>query len=190
MKTLKIISAIVISLVMIATYTVSASGGIKILKNSFENQNKMSSSFVTASESANHIQVQSGMLTVNTSLSISDKDMSYLKFRVGDYSNDGVTVVNTKSSTMAKEERFDYLKFEVAAYMEVDANMNEVMELPRLDAGYLKFDVNTYIDANEINLIDGSDLPADEYSYLKFDVNNFSGCTPYTENSDDLPISE
>jgi hypothetical protein len=191
MKTSKLVSAFAISFFIIATVTASASGEvIKILKSKSEKYYPLRSSIITISASVKQRPAQKGNFIANPFESSSDKDLSYLKFNVGDYTIDGVSTSNEINSTIASKNAFDYLKFDVTDYMESDANVSDRIEMPSLDVDYLKFSVNNFIDTGNENSVEISDLPANEFSYLKFDVNQFSGSNTYTDNSEELPITE
>jgi hypothetical protein len=65
-----------------------------------------------------------------------------------------------------------------------DINVNAPVTVEN-DLGYLKFDVNKFIDENESEI---TELPVSEFDYLRFDVNDF--VEPGEENLGEMPINE
>lgn len=88
-------------------------------------------------------------------------------------------------------ENFNYLKFNINDYTRyTEVSSFEDFDLPENDFGYLRFDVDNYIDP-----IAGSpeyiELPADDYSYLKFDVNVYVGRNEQENASNsEQPVAE
>jgi hypothetical protein len=103
-------------------------------------------------------------------------------------------------------EDFSYLEFDVAKYIETDANnLDEVEVLPvaiETDFIYLKFNVSDYTSDSEFNSDETAELPVTEnnaitipelasFEYLRFDVNDYINSIE-TESAEigELPIEE
>jgi hypothetical protein len=69
-------------------------------------------------------------------------------------------------------------------------NDSEITELPVDEFSHIKFNVDTYINADAVISGEITDLPADEYSYLKFDVSKFIAETASSTDLSELPESE
>ena len=186
MKTSKIISTFAVLFFIVATVTASTSGEIiKTLKSKSLSHITTGSSLVRLSESYNQ-----SLLLENVSESMIHNDYSYLKFNVSDYSRDGVTNVKENIASDNNENSYNYLKFDVTGYENAGSDFNETMELPNLDIEYLKFDVNNFIDANEINPDQISELPVNEFNYLKFDINKYSASISFTPDFGEMPSNK
>jgi len=83
------------------------------------------------------------------------------------------------SATNITEQDFGYLRFDVNKYV----NENETVEVKHSLLDYLRFDVADFMNETE-----ASEMPSDEFDYLRFDVNNF--IENNIENTIELPVNE
>jgi hypothetical protein len=87
-------------------------------------------------------------------------------------------------------ENYNYLKFNINDYSgNTDVSSFDDTDLPGNDYGYLRFDVDNYIDpiADSRQNIE---LPAEDYSYLKFDVNVYIISDQENGSDSEQPIVE
>lgn len=96
----------------------------------------------------------------------------------GDIEKSGVkkqitaTGIPNSSNTKTAGTDFNYLRFDVNSF--IDAKEFDINELPVVtDFGYLRFDVNEFIKTSNAD----HDLPENDFDYLRFDVRDFSGTT-------------
>ena len=110
-----------------------------------------------------------------------NKDLSYLKFDVADYTeaDEAVAEINELQS-------FDYLKFDVNKYEDENGiTFGESNEIPVNQFDYLKFNLNDYT-ATDID--ETIETPVNEFDYLKFDLNKYRA----TENDETIetPVND
>ena len=120
------------------------------------------------------------------------EDLSYLKFDVTDYmESDGVDPAEAEVIPEATEADLSYLKFRIDDYSTgSELTGDEIAELPVNEFGYLRFDVNQFINNTGTENTGIGELPEAEartgqaevtvpvettieLSYLKFDVNKY-----------------
>jgi hypothetical protein len=120
------------------------------------------------------------------------EDLSYLKFDVTDYmESEGVNPTESEVLPEATEADLRYLKFRIDDYSTgSELTGDEIAELPFNEFGYLRFDVNQFINNSGTENTGIGELPEAEtgtgqaevtvpvkttieLSYLKFDINKY-----------------
>jgi hypothetical protein len=124
----------------------------------------------------------------DNSLSFPVEDFSYLKFSVDTYLNADANSYEYFNSSANINNELDYLKFDVTRYTK--NNEPAYTEMEDMEFENLKFDVNNFVDANEIFSPESSEMPAAEFSYLKFDVNNYLDTNPAISETDEAMPAE
>ena len=110
-----------------------------------------------------------------------NKDFSYLKFNVSDFSD-----AENMGTNADADNSFEYLKFDSNNYdKNYDLTSTESIERTANEFDYLKFDANNY---NATDKVEAIETPINEFDYLKFDVNNYTA----TDNVEifETPINE
>ena len=108
------------------------------------------------------------------------------------------SVINSAASTEKKiadktavpsAADLSYLKFDVDGYMNENEMVTEAYAWNSFD--YLKFDVNNYTAADEAVSYEAIELPANDFEYLKFNVNKFiPGDESNPAEITELPVDE
>jgi hypothetical protein len=77
-----------------------------------------------------------------------------------------------------------YLRFDVNKYINISMENNELPEAEEFN--YIKFDVNEFIEENPGDIME---LPVSEFDYLRFDINKFID-TSVADEIFELPVTE
>ncbi len=113
-----------------------------------------------------------GTVAKNTLVELNN-DFSYLKFDVADYEAD-VMDAELIAVPEASENNYSALTFDVNDYSnEAPLISFETIEMPLNDFDYLKFDVNRFMESDNISS-EAMELPVEDFGYLKFDVSDHS----------------
>jgi hypothetical protein len=92
---------------------------------------------------------------------------------------------NDSASLIVNENDFGYLRFDVNTYINNDNS--EIEELPAFEYESLRFDVTKYMIENPGSL---KEMPVNEFDHLRFDVSKYSSSDSETNSIGELPENE